>query len=508
MSQILITAIAAGAALVGIGLGYVLREQFARKRTESAERISKAKLLESDTNAKEIILAAKDKALQYMEEAKRDAGKREQELGGRERHLEKRESMFDEKLSSLDEERKRITLKEQEFERARVALEKARQESIKKLEEVASLSRDEAKQQLLAEVEQDSREEIAKRLRSLEREEGEVVEQKSRNILALAIQRMASPYTQETTTTTVALPSDDVKGRIIGREGRNIKAIEQATGVEIIIDETPGSILISGFSTIRRHVAKLALEHLIKDGRIHPGRIEEAVEDAKRHIAKEIKRAGEDALHALGIAGIDPKLVQILGRLKYRTSYGQNVLEHSMEVAQLAAIIAEELGLDATLIKKGAFFHDIGKAVDHEVQGSHPEIGYNILKKFGFPDEIADHALLHHEDNPKRMEVIVTKAADAISGSRPGARKDTYEHYVQRLGDLEKVALAFPGVAKAYAIQAGREIRVFVTPEQVDDLGTHKVAHEIARKVEEELKYPGEIKVNVIREMRVVEYAR
>ena len=299
-----------------------------------------------------------------------------------------------------------------------------------------------------------------------------------------------------------------MKGRIIGKEGRNIKAIEQLTGVEIIVDETPNMVTLSGFSAIRRQIAKRAIEKLIADGRIHPARIEETVEEAKRDLALDLKKAGEDALYELGISGIDPKLVMILGRLKYRTSYGQSNLQHAKEVAWLSAMLAEELNEDPIVAKKAGLFHDIGKAVDHEVQGSHPEIGYTIMKKFNFPEEIAYPTIGHHEDKPKTLIGVIVKAADAISGARPGARKDTLEQYIKRLEDLEKVATDMQGVAKAYAIQAGRELRVFVTPEQIDDLTAHKLARDIAQKVEAELQYPGEIKITIIRETRVIEYAR
>ncbi|MEK7523891.1 MAG: ribonuclease Y, partial [Patescibacteria group bacterium] len=305
-------------------------------------------------------------------------------------------------------------------------------------------------------------------------------------------------------------PNDEMKGRIIGKEGRNIKAIELQTGTEIIVDDTPNMITISGFSPIRRQVAKRALDELIKDGRIHPARIEESILNAKKTIAKDLRKAGEDALYQLGIpvSSIDPKLASILGRMKYRTSYGQNALMHSIEVGTIAGMIAEELGADVFVCKKGGLFHDIGKAVDHEVQGSHPEIGYNILRKFNAGEEVAAIAKTHHDDSPELLEALIVKVADAISGARPGARKDTYEKYVQRLEELEQLASSFPGVEKSYAIQAGREVRVFVVPQEVDDLQAYKLAQEMARRIEQELKYPGEIRVCVIRETRVVEYAR
>ncbi len=306
----------------------------------------------------------------------------------------------------------------------------------------------------------------------------------------------------------VNIPSDEMKGRIIGKEGRNIKTIEKLTGCEIIIDDTPDSIIVSGFSTIRRQVAKLAIEKLIQDGRIQPARIEEFVEKAKQDLSLDIKKAGEEALYKMGITGIDPKLVNIVGRLKYRTSYGQNVLNHSMEVGYIAGMMAAELGMDPTLAKKCGFFHDIGKSVDHETQGSHPEIGHMILKKFNMDEDICQAALTHHHDIPYNAYSSIAKAADAVSAGRIGARRDSYEQYITRLEDLEKTASAFTGIDKVYAIQAGREVRVFVKPSEVDDYAAHQLAKDIAHKIEQELKYPGEIRVSVIRETRVVEYAK
>ncbi|MBU1033292.1 ribonuclease Y, partial [Patescibacteria group bacterium] len=348
------------------------------------------------------------------------------------------------------------------------------------------------------------------RIRKLEEMESDEIDRKAKNIMAVAIQRLASSHVAETTTTNVELPSDEMKGRIIGREGRNIKTLETLTGCELIVDDTPGMITISGFSPIRRHVCKRALDKLIVDGRIHPGRIEEAVDEAKRDLALDIKKAGEDALFQMGIsmAGIDPKLVQILGRLKYRTSHGQSQLLHSMEVANLAALMAEQLGADVTVCKKGGLFHDIGKAVDHDMQGGHPELGYQILKKFGFSEDICYQSLGHHEDKPKTLEAVIVKSADAISGARPGARKDSLEQYVKRLEELEKVALSFEGVEKVYAIQAGREIRVFVNPKEINDMTAIELARNVAQKIEQELKYPGEIRITLIRETRVIEYAK
>jgi ribonuclease Y len=370
------------------------------------------------------------------------------------------------------------------------------------------MSAEQAKDLLMKKVEEQSKQDLMSLEQKLEHQSQDELEKKAKTLLSTAIQRVVHSHVAETTTTVVQIPSDEMKGRIIGREGRNIKALEQLTGVEIVVDDTPETIVISGFNPIRRHLAKRALEMLISDGRIHPARIEETVQKAKKDLSRDIQKAGEEAVYTMGIAGLDPKLVAVLGRLKYRTSYGQNVLMHSIEVGTLAGLIAEELGADVTVAKKGGLLHDIGKAIDHEVQGPHTTIGYELMKKFGLPEEIAYIAIAHHEDAPHTLEGVVVKAADAISGGRPGARKDTYENYIQRLEELENVAKNFEGVEKVYAIQAGREVRVFVKPERLDDWGAHKLAKDIAKDIEERLKYPGEIKVTVIREKRVIEYAR
>jgi ribonuclease Y len=413
-------------------------------------------------------------------------------------------------MSELQKRQDDLFKKTEKIESMKQDLSKAHENQVAKLEQIAGLSMDEAKTVVLKNAEEIMSDSFASRMHKLERTQNDELENKAHNMLSLVIARVASSHCVDTTTTSVQLPNDDMKGRIIGKEGRNIKAIENLTGTEIIVDDTPETITISGFSPIRRQVARLALEKLIEDGRIHPSKIEGAVESAKKSLAKDIKKAGEDALYELGIplTALDPKLIQILGRLKYRTSYGQNVLRHSVEVAQIATLLAQELGADVTACKRGGLLHDIGKAVDHDVQGAHPEIGYNILKKFDMPEEICYQSLGHHEDNPKTLEAILVKSADAISGARPGARKATYENYIQRLEELEKTAAGFPGVEKAYAIQAGREVRVFVEPKEVDDFAAYRLAKDIAKKIESELTYPGEVKVNVIRETRVIEYAR
>ncbi len=494
--------------VLGFAAGYFIRKFIGKREIEGAEAKAENLITEAKNKQKELLLQAKDRALAIIDDAKREEQQRRKELSYLQQRLEKRESVFDQKLLDLENKQQRLLDRAKEVEEVKEKINKVREEQLEKLEKIAKMTKDEAAKVLLDNTEKMIKEDILARFKKVQAEGQDELDKKARDILALAIQRCSISHAQEITTSTVDLPSDEMKGRIIGREGRNIRAIEQLTGVEIVVDDTPMAITISGFSPIRRQVAKRALQALILDGRIHPTKIEEAIENAKKELAVEIKKAGEDSVFEMGITGIDPKLVQILGRLKFRTSYGHNVLLHSLEVAHLSGLLAEELHADVTICKKGGLFHDIGKAVDHEVKGGHPEIGHDIMRKFNVPEEIAYICIAHHEDNPKTLEGIIVKVADAISGARPGARKDTYERYLQRLEELENVANTFPGVSKSYAIQAGREIRVFVMPDQINDLEAAKLAQSIARKIEEDLKYPGEIKVNVIREMRVTEYAR
>lgn len=475
-----------------------------------AEEKAKRLVLDAQSKEQDVLLKAKDKAIKIIEEARVEEKRTNEELKTQRTELNARENEFGKKLLEVDDSKKRADELVVKLEEDRKSVEILKMEESKKLEEVAKLTTEQALGRMMNLIEEQHQEVLMSRVRKLEQMESEEIERKAKNIIAVAIQRLASSTVAETTTTHVELPNDEMKGRIIGREGRNIKAIEWLTGCELVVDDTPGMITISGFSPIRRQVTRRALEKLISDGRIHPGRIEETIEEAKRDLAIDIKKAGEDALYQLGIsmAGIDPKLIQILGRLKFRTSYGQNALMHSMEVANLSALMAEELKADVTVCKKGGLFHDVGKAVDHDMQGGHPELGYQIMKKFGFPEEICYQSIGHHEDKPKTLEAVIVKAADAISGARPGARKDSLEFYVKRLEELEKTASSFEGVEKVYAIQAGREIRVFVNPKVMDDFGATKLARDIANKIEADLKYPGEVRVTLVRETRVVEYAR
>ena len=374
---------------------------------------------------------------------------------------------------------------------------------------MASLTREQAKGELFTKVEEDAKDELYRKMIKLEQENRDELDKKAKEIVTISIQRYAASQIADAVSTVVSLPSDEIKGKIIGKEGRNIKTIERLTGVDIIIDDTPEALVISGFDPVRRQVAKLALDKLIADGRIHPAKIEEMVEKARNEINDKIKEAGEAALFEVGIGAVDPRLTYFLGRLAFRTSFGQNVLLHSIEMSHISGMIAAELGADVNVAKKGALFHDIGKAVDHEIQGTHVEIGRKILQKFSMDEKVIKAMEAHHEEYPyATLESRIVQTADAISGARPGARKDTVEIYLKRLEELERIATSFDGVEKSYAIQAGRELRIFVTPNQIDDLGALKMAKDIAKKIEEEMKYPGEIKVNVIRETRAVEYAR
>ncbi|MFA5061734.1 MAG: ribonuclease Y [Patescibacteria group bacterium] len=498
--------------LVGVGiaflLGYILRKKIAQAQANSIEAKAEKLLNEAKTKQQEFILQAKEKGAQIIDEAKREEKQLRQELHSVQQRLEKRENMFDQKLLEFQDKQQKLQEKVEKVQQIKQDLEKMRDQEIEKLQGIAGLTRDEAKTELLVRVEEESKNDLAARIMKLEKESGEVFEEKARTIIGEAIQRCASSHAAEITSTTVSLPSEEMKGRIIGKEGRNIKTIEKLTGCELIIDDTPDAIMVSGFSPIRRQIAKLALEKLMADGRIQPARIEEFIEKAKQDLAIDIKKAGEEALYKMGITGIDPKLVGIVGRLKYRTSYGQNILNHSMEVGYLSSLIASELGLDAARAKKCGFFHDIGKSVDQETQGSHPEIGNMILKKFNMDEDIAQTALTHHLDKTFNIFASIAKAADAISGARIGARKDSYEQFIARLEELEKTATSFPGIEKVYAIQAGREIRIFVKPNEIDDYSAFQLAKDIARKIEQELQYPGEIRVTIIRETRVVEYAK
>jgi ribonuclease Y len=452
---------------------------------------------------------AKEEADSILKEAERKRKKKEREIFEREEILAKRESFLKRKISEVEKREFELREEVEKLEKEKKEIENLKGQIREKLERISGIKKEDAKKEILKEIEEEIKKEARERIEKLKKEGEERFQKRAREILANTIQRLTLPVVQETTTSTVILSSEEIKGKIIGKEGRNIRTLENLTGVEIIVDETPETVTISCFDPIRRQIAKLALEKLIKDGRIQPAKIEEKVEEAKKEINEQIKEAGETAATELGLVGIDPKLLQILGRLKFRSSYGQNVLLHSIEVALLASALAEEIGANSLVCKKAGLFHDIGKAMDLQVEGSHVDIGIKILEKFGVEKEVIDAMKSHHGEYPfESIEAVLVQVADQISGARPGARKDTLENYLKRISELEKIALSFEGVEKAWALQAGREIRVFVRPEEIDDFGARKLAREIANRIQEELNYPGEIKVTVIREMKVIEYAR
>ncbi len=498
------------ALIIGAVAGFGIRKILTDRKISSAEARAKKILKEAKEKEQKLLLEAKEQSLSLVEESRKEEQGWRTELKNTQQRLSERETRFDKKMNALESEQAALQSEKESLAVLQKATEDIHHEAVDKLQSIAGLTKEEALERLLHEIEHDEKEALVGRLRKLDQMTEEEVESRAKKILSLAISRFASSHVVDSTTTLVELSSDDMKGRIIGKEGRNIKALEHLTGCEVIIDDTPGIATISGFSPVRRQIAKHALEMLMKDGRIQPARIEEAVQQAKKDLAKEMKKAGEDALYELGIpvSSIDPKLTAILGRLKFRTSYGQNVLQHSIEVARISGMIAEELGADVFSCKKGGLFHDIGKAVDHDMQGAHPEIGYNIMKKFGFSEDLCYQSIAHHEDKPRTIEGVIVKAADAISGARPGARRNSIEEYLQRLQALEDTTTEFPGVEKAYAIQAGREVRVFVTPQEVDDYAAYKLANQIAKKIENDLTYPGEVKVTIIRETRISEVAR
>ncbi|MFO7872809.1 MAG: ribonuclease Y [Candidatus Undinarchaeales archaeon] len=509
MEQLILLSVGVFGLCLGVLLGYYLRQSLLKKRAGTLEAKLQKKVQKANEDAKNVINQAKEEARLIAEKAKNEEEKRREDVYRAEQILLRREEMLDKKISDYEKEEKDFREKVEKLKKIKSSLEELKKEALKKLERISKLNRKEAKKELLEKVKEEYERDIIERTKKLDEEGKEKLEKKAKEILSYAIQKFALSQTQETTSSTMALPSDEVKGRIIGKEGRNIKTLEKLTGVEVVVDETPETVLISSFDPVRRHIAKKSLEKLVEDGRIQPARIEEIVEKTKEEVNSQIKEAGDQAVYDTGVIGLDPKLVNLLGRLKFRTSYGQNVLLHSIEVCHLAGALAAEIGADIGVCKRAGLLHDIGKAVDHQVEGSHVDIGIKILEKFGERKEVIDAMKSHHEEYPyQSLEAVLIQAADQISGARPGARKDTLENYLKRLEDLEKLAVSFEGVEKAWALNAGREIRVFVRPQEIDDSTAYKLARDIAKKIQEELNYPGEIKVNVIRESRVVEYAK
>lgn len=496
-------------AVVGLVAGYFIRKvQIASKVNSIEAKVARVEE-EAKTKEKEILLEAKAKAIEIVGQGKKAEEEFRNQIIKVEERLNRKETELERKLTDTDRVKEELAQKRTEIEKTQEQMREVKQKQLEQLQKISGLSVEDAKRVLLDATEKSVKDEMAQLTHKLLANAREDADKKARDIVALAIQRCASEVTSEQTVTTVSLPSEEMKGRIIGKEGRNIRTFEQMLGVEVIVDDTPDTVVISGFNSVRRHIAKIALEKLIQDGRIHPAKIEEATEKAKKEVAEMIREAGEAAVYELGIANFPPKLVQLIGRLKFRSSYGQNVLKHSVEMAKLAALIAEEVGGDVQTVKQGALLHDIGKALDQDMEGTHVEIGKQIAKKFNLPEKIINAIEAHHGDvEHGSIEAAIVDAADNISGSRPGARRDSYENYVKRLEELENLVHSFEGVDKVYAIQAGREIRVFVKPEKLDDWAATKLAREIANKIEQDLKYPGEIRVIVIRETRVIEYAR
>ncbi|MFP4083377.1 MAG: ribonuclease Y [Desulfonatronovibrio sp.] len=517
-SAIIITAFIA----IGVGaiIGFAAQKYFINKEMrdnqELASKILEEARKEAAAHKKEMLLQAKDETFKQKNELEREAKEREKEHKKQEQRLQEKEERLERKLEKVAQKESavvswenRVAKQERAIESKELELQKIIEQETSKLEEISGLTRDEARARLVTEIESRTRHEAAKMIRQIEMEAQEAATKKSREILALAIQRYAGDYVSEHTVSTVELPSEDMKGRIIGREGRNIRAIEAATGIDLIIDDTPETVVLSGFSPLRREVAKQSLERLISDGRIHPARIEDIVEKVKQEMDVKLREIGEQSTFDVGVHGIHPELIRLLGHLHYRTSFSQNVLQHSIEVAFLCGIMAAELGVDQKKAKRAGLLHDLGKAVDHEVEGPHAVIGADLAKKYGESKDIIHAISAHHEDvQPSTVLAVLVQAADGLSGARPGARKELLENYVNRLEDLEKIATGFEGVNRSFAIQAGREVRVMVDCERVDDDSTYLLCKDIAKQIEENMTYPGQIKVTVIREKRAVGYAK
>lgn len=492
-----------------IALGYFLRYVITVGKKGSVELEVKQMILGAKEEAQKIVEEAEKKAEVVNSELKKEEKEKEQQFKRTEDRLIKKEELLDRRQTDIEQEVETIKKKIEEVRAIKETIEEKHKRATLELERVSSLTVEQAKEELVGTVEKEYERDILARMQKMEQAGNERLDQKARDILAMSIQRMSNSTASEFMTAAVNIPSDDIKGKIIGKEGRNIRAFERAAGVELIVDDTPGAVIISSFDSVRRQVARVALENLILDGRIQPAKIEETIEKAREDINKIIKEKGEKAAYECGVYNLDPRIIAILGRLYFRTSYGQNVLQHSIEMSHISGMIAEEIGADVAIAKTAALLHDIGKAVDHEIPGTHVEIGRRILQKFGADERVVKAMQSHHEEYPyETIESRIIQTADAISGGRPGARRDSVENYLKRLEDLEAIANSFKGVERSFALQAGREIRIFVRPENIGDLEAKKLAKEIATRIENELKYPGEIKVNVIRESRSVEYAR
>ncbi|HYU20446.1 MAG TPA: ribonuclease Y [Chloroflexota bacterium] len=510
MDVILIGIVGLVTLAVGFGAGYALRQRSSVDPSQAADAAAEKLLAEAAAKEKEILLQAKDEAIQIRTAAETDSRERRAQIQQQEKRLQQKEESLDQRLTQLDQRERACQERDREAEALERRAEALGGEQVLELERVSGLSREEARGVIVAKVKAQVEGACARRLREIELEAKEEAEARARQVIGMAIQRYSSDQVTEATVSVVHIPNEEMKGRIIGREGRNIRALEAATGIDLIIDDTPDAVTLSGFDPVRREIARLALTKLVTDGRIHPARIEEIVAKAKQEVEAHIRQEGEAAAYEAGVHGLHPEVVKVMGRMKFRTSYGQNQLQHSVEVAHLAAMMAAELGADVAKARRGAFLHDIGKVLTQEVEGPHHIIGADFVRRFGEIPEVCQAISGHHDHDPEyqSIEAVIVQAADAISGARPGARRESVEHYVKRLEALESVANSFEGVEKSFAIQAGREVRIIVKPEEIDDMGAVRLARDIVKRIEETLQYPGQVKVTVVRETRAVDYAR
>jgi len=503
----IVAAVIAG--LVGIGAGYFLREFFLQRATDSLKDRAKEIISGAEKRSKEIELEARDKSLEILKQSEAEADNRRKKINQEEDRLQSRRNSLDQRADRLEKLEQRLNKRQGSLDRRAVEVKELYDGQVQRLEEISQMTRAEAADQLLREAETEARNDMSRIIRQVEAEARDEGQRKARELIAMAIQRIASEHVNEITTSTVALPSDEMKGRIIGRAGRNIRTFEQVAGVDVIVDDTPEAITISCFDPVRREIARRSMERLILDGRIHPAHIEKIINQEQEEVERVIEEAGETAAYDAGVAGLPKGITRVLGRLKYRTSYGQNQLSHAVETSRLAAILAAELGADVDIAKAGGLLHDLGKAIDHNVEGTHAGIGADLAKRNGLPHAVVNAiAAHHHEVEQETVEAVIVEAADAISGARPGARRESLEDYIKRIKSLEDLANSFEGVEESFAIQAGREVRIIVKPTAIDDLGATRMARDVAKKIEENMQYPGQIKVTVIRETRATNYAK